>query len=193
MGTARSDDVEVSLKLNRQVTPPKRVIREANSAGRKKKNVFKSAAPPPKITLLNKKGAARPSPPDGADEGCRYADIAQYSSLHPTHKHTLSQTQAHKHHTLSYFKFHARFMLPRGRRAATKKTGHCHHDRKNCRIQANTRENCGHRCVLVVYFLRTPSRAPYRTPSACANRAAYPPPPPVVPDPESIDAQASYR
>jgi hypothetical protein len=42
-------------------------------------------------------------------------------------------------------------------------------------------------------FLRTPSRAPYRTPPACANRAAYPDPPPVVPDPESIDAQASYR
>ena len=49
------------------------------------------------------------------------------------------------------------------------------------------------RCVLVVYFLRTPSRAPYRTPPACANRAAYPDPPPVVPDPESIDARASYR
>ena len=42
-------------------------------------------------------------------------------------------------------------------------------------------------------FLRTPSRAPYRTPSACANRAAYPDPPPVVPHPESIDAQAAYR
>ena len=38
-------------------------------------------------------------------------------------------------------------------------------------------------------FLRTPSRAPYRTPPACANRAAYPDPPPVVPDPESIDSQ----
>ena len=48
-------------------------------------------------------------------------------------------------------------------------------------------------CVLMVYFLRTPSRAPYRTPSACANRAAYPDPPPVVPHPESIDAQAAYR
>ena len=34
-------------------------------------------------------------------------------------------------------------------------------------------------------FLRTPSRAPDRTSSACANRAAYPDPPPVVPDPES--------
>ena len=44
-------------------------------------------------------------------------------------------------------------------------------------------------CLVV----RTPSRAPYRTPSACANRAAYPDPPPVVPDPESIDAQAAYR
>ncbi len=48
-------------------------------------------------------------------------------------------------------------------------------------------------CVLVVYFLRTPSRVPYGTPSACANRAAYPAPPPVVPHPESIDAQAAYR
>ena len=41
-------------------------------------------------------------------------------------------------------------------------------------------------------FLRTPSRAPYRTPPACANRVAYPDPPPVVPDPESIDVQVSY-
>ena len=42
-------------------------------------------------------------------------------------------------------------------------------------------------------FLRTPSRAPYRTPPACANRgAAYPDPPPVVPHPESIAAQAAY-
>jgi len=49
-------------------------------------------------------------------------------------------------------------------------------------------------CVCVgCLFLRTPSRAPYRTPSACANRAAYPDPPPGVPDPESIDAQAAYR
>ena len=42
-------------------------------------------------------------------------------------------------------------------------------------------------------FLRTPSRAPYRTPPSCANRAAYPDHPPVVPDPESIDSQADYR
>jgi hypothetical protein len=42
-------------------------------------------------------------------------------------------------------------------------------------------------------ILRTPSRAPCRTPSAFANRAAYPDPPLEVPDPESIDAQAAYR
>ena len=36
-------------------------------------------------------------------------------------------------------------------------------------------------CVCVgCSFLRTPSRAPYRTPSACANRAAYPDPPVAV-------------
>ena len=39
-------------------------------------------------------------------------------------------------------------------------------------------------CVCVgCLFLRTPSRAPYRTPSACANRAAYPDPPPRSPSP----------
>jgi hypothetical protein len=43
------------------------------------------------------------------------------------------------------------------------------------------------------FILRTPSRAPYRTPSACAKRATYSDPPPdVVPDPESITAQADY-
>jgi hypothetical protein len=30
-------------------------------------------------------------------------------------------------------------------------------------------------------ILRTPSRAPYRTPPACTKRATYPPPTPVVP------------
>ncbi len=40
-------------------------------------------------------------------------------------------------------------------------------------------------------FLRTPSRAPYETPSAF-KRAAYPDPPSVVPHPESIAAQAAY-
>ena len=40
-------------------------------------------------------------------------------------------------------------------------------------------------CVCVgCLFLRTPSQAPYRTPSACAKRAAYPDPPPVVPLPD---------
>jgi hypothetical protein len=42
-------------------------------------------------------------------------------------------------------------------------------------------------------FFRTPSRAPYRTPPACAKRATYSDPPPVVPDPESIAAQAAYN
>ena len=32
-------------------------------------------------------------------------------------------------------------------------------------------------------FIRSPGRVPYRTPSACAKRAAYPNPPPVVPVP----------
>ncbi len=35
-------------------------------------------------------------------------------------------------------------------------------------------------------FLRTRGRAPYKTASACANRAAYPDPPPIVPHPESV-------
>jgi hypothetical protein len=38
-------------------------------------------------------------------------------------------------------------------------------------------------CVLSVYFLRSPSRAPYRTPSACAKRATYSDPPPRSPSP----------
>ena len=41
-------------------------------------------------------------------------------------------------------------------------------------------------------FSRSPSRAPYRTPPACAKRATYSNPPPVVPHPESIAAQAAY-
>ena len=47
MGPARSDDVEVSLKLQSSSNPPpKGLFEKPNSAGRKKKNVFKSAAPP---------------------------------------------------------------------------------------------------------------------------------------------------
>jgi hypothetical protein len=34
---------------------------------------------------------------------------------------------------------------------------------------------------------------PYRTPSACAKRATYPDPPPVILFPESIAAQAAYQ
>ena len=70
--------------------------------------------------------------------------------------------------------------------------------RRDRRFSATPIQNkvikCTRKTVCVgCLFLRTPSRAPYRTPSACANRAAYPDPPPVVPDPESIDARASYR
>ena len=46
------------------------------------------------------------------------------------------------------------------------------------------------------FSLRSPSRVPYRTertPPACANRAAYPDPPPVILLPESIAAQAAYQ
>ena len=35
--------------------------------------------------------------------------------------------------------------------------------------------------VCWLFIFRTPSRVPDGTPSACANRAAYPDPPPVVP------------
>jgi hypothetical protein len=48
-------------------------------------------------------------------------------------------------------------------------------------------------CVLRIYFLRPPSRVPYRTPPAIAKMAAYPDPPPVVPVPESVDAQVAYQ
>jgi hypothetical protein len=41
-------------------------------------------------------------------------------------------------------------------------------------------------------FGRSPGQAPYGTNSAFAKRAAYPDPPPVVPDPESLAAQAAY-
>jgi len=52
-------------------------------------------------------------------------------------------------------------------------------------------QSAGSVCVECL-FLRTPNRAPYRTPPACAKRATYSDPPPVVPHPESIDAQAAY-
>ena len=41
-------------------------------------------------------------------------------------------------------------------------------------------------------FLRSLSRAPYRTPSACAKRRPTRTPHPIVPHPESIAAQAAY-
>jgi len=45
----------------------------------------------------------------------------------------------------------------------------------------------------ILFKVTEPSSIPYRTHSACAKRAAYPDPPPVIPLPESIAAQAVYQ
>ena len=45
----------------------------------------------------------------------------------------------------------------------------------------------------ILFKVTEPSSIPYRTPSACAKRAAYPDPPPVIHIPESIAAQAAYQ
>jgi hypothetical protein len=46
---------------------------------------------------------------------------------------------------------------------------------------------------LFIFKVTDPNSIPYRTHSACAKRAAYPDPPPVIPLPESIAAQAAYQ
>ncbi len=45
----------------------------------------------------------------------------------------------------------------------------------------------------ILFKVTEPSSIPYRTHPACAKRAAYPDPPPVIPVPESIAAQAVYQ
>ena len=45
----------------------------------------------------------------------------------------------------------------------------------------------------ILFKVTEPSSIPYRAPSACAKMAAYPDPPPVIPVPESIAAQAAYQ
>jgi hypothetical protein len=45
----------------------------------------------------------------------------------------------------------------------------------------------------ILFKVTEPSSIPYRAPPACAKMAAYPDPPPVIPLPESIAAQASYQ
>jgi len=45
----------------------------------------------------------------------------------------------------------------------------------------------------ILFKVTEPSSVPYRAPPACAKRAAYPDPPPVIPLPESIAAQAAYQ
>jgi hypothetical protein len=47
--------------------------------------------------------------------------------------------------------------------------------------------------VLPVFVRLQPGKEETFSPVCVANRAAYPDPPPVVPHPESIDAQAAYR
>jgi hypothetical protein len=44
-----------------------------------------------------------------------------------------------------------------------------------------------------VFIFKVTEPSPLQDSSACAKRAAYPDPPPVVPHPESIAAQAAYR
>ncbi len=44
----------------------------------------------------------------------------------------------------------------------------------------------------ILFKVTEPSSIPYRTHSACAKRAAYPDPPPVIPLPESISPPKSY-
>ena len=45
----------------------------------------------------------------------------------------------------------------------------------------------------ILFKVTEPSSIPYRTHSACAKMAAYPDPPPIIPVPESIAAQAAYQ
>jgi len=45
----------------------------------------------------------------------------------------------------------------------------------------------------ILFKVTEPSSVPYRAPSTCAKRAAYPDPPPVIPLPESIAAHAAYQ
>ena len=46
-------------------------------------------------------------------------------------------------------------------------------------------------CWLFIFKVTEPSSTPYRTPSACAKRAAYPDPPPVIPVPDTGVAQVT--
>ena len=60
-------------------------------------------------------------------------------------------------------------------------------------IKHSTHTRPGTRSVCVeCLFLGSPSRAPCRTPPACAKRQAHPASPFVVLHPESIAAQAAY-
>jgi len=45
----------------------------------------------------------------------------------------------------------------------------------------------------LLFKVTEPSSVPYRPPPACAEWAAYPDPPPVIPLPDTIAAQAAYQ
>ena len=45
----------------------------------------------------------------------------------------------------------------------------------------------------ILFKVTEPSSIPYRIHSACAKRAAYPDPPPVIPLPDTGVAQAAYK
>ena len=47
-------------------------------------------------------------------------------------------------------------------------------------------------CWLFIFKVTEPNSIPYRTHSACAKRAAYPDPPPVIPLPESGVAEVTH-
>jgi hypothetical protein len=80
----------------------------------------------------------------------------------------------------------------------------CMKDVKKMRISCLLSKSlpCGHpvcvECLIgkqkkpILFKVTEPSSIPYRTPSACAKRAAYPDPPPVILLPESSVAQAAY-
>ena len=44
-----------------------------------------------------------------------------------------------------------------------------------------------------LFKVTEPSSVPYRTPPACAKRVAYPDPPPVIPLPDNVAAQAAHE
>jgi hypothetical protein len=59
---------------------------------------------------------------------------------------------------------------------------------KKCHVDMGKSHVC-FECLL--FKVTEPNSIPYRTHSACAKRAAYPDPPPVIPPPESGVAEVT--